>query len=184
MKPRRVSPESRTVSTYSSRSAGSSRVGSSSVNHRSTSRSASPSQPASRSPRGSSSNSSASSGRFASSFSHSPGTIARAPSAVRSAAGASNKRSSTACTTVPRVAAALGFSGSLSITRKRYSNGHRMKSPARDGDSAMGRSADTARTSPDGACGVFSMLLPMPQTLRPPTDNDPHTIDGRPPHTA
>ncbi len=64
---------------------------------------------------------------------HRPG-----PGAVRSAAGASKSRSSTACTTVPRVAAALGFSGSLSITRKRYSSGHCMKSLARDGDSATG----------------------------------------------
>lgn len=42
-----------------------------------------------------------------------------ARSGVRSAAGASKSRSSTACTMVPRVAAALGGSGSLSITRSR-----------------------------------------------------------------
>ncbi|CAM5664843.1 hypothetical protein SBADM41S_02195 [Streptomyces badius] len=35
---------------------------------------------------------------------------------------------------MPRVAASLGFSGSLSMTRKRYSKGHCMKSLARDGD--------------------------------------------------
>ena len=53
---------------------------------------------------------------------------------------------------MPRVAAALGFSGSLSITRNRYSSGHCMKSLARDGDS------DAAR--PD--CGAPIRLFGLP----------------------
>ncbi|CAM5736631.1 hypothetical protein SMICM304S_08931 [Streptomyces microflavus] len=64
-------------------------------------------------------NSSVSSGFDSSSRSHWPGINARARGAVRSAAGASKSRSSTAWTSVPRVAASLGFSGSLSMTRKR-----------------------------------------------------------------
>ncbi|GHI21986.1 hypothetical protein Shyd_33570 [Streptomyces hydrogenans] len=87
---------------------------------------------------------------------------------MRSAAGSSKSRSSTACTSVPRVAAALGFSGSRSITRNRYNRGHCMKSLAREGDSDMG-----AR----GPSGSRSLVL-MTQTLRPATDNDPHTIDA------
>ncbi|GHH47408.1 hypothetical protein GCM10018775_40110 [Streptomyces umbrinus] len=77
-------------------------------------------------------------------------------------AGASKSRSSTACTSVPRVAASLGFSGSLSITRKRYSNGHCMKSPAREGDNEAGGTATVTRAGSaattgsaageDGAC--------------------------------
>lgn len=42
---------------------------------------------------------------------------------------------------MPRVAASLGFSGSLSITRNRYSSGHCMKSLARDGESDPGGAA-------------------------------------------
>ncbi|GAA4666825.1 hypothetical protein GCM10023324_17560 [Streptomyces youssoufiensis] len=57
---------------------------------------------------------------------------------------------------MPRVAAALGFSGSLSITRKRYSSGHRMKSAARDGDS------DDDSGARDAARPAFS-VVPMPQ---------------------
>ncbi len=71
--------------------------------------------------------------------------------AVRSPAGASNSRSSTACTSVPRVAASLGFSGSRSITRNRYSNGHCMKSPAREGDKEVGAVALRSSPVPAGA---------------------------------
>jgi hypothetical protein len=39
---------------------------------------------------------------------------------------------------VPRVAASLGFSGSRSITRSRYSSGHCMKSLAREGERETG----------------------------------------------
>ena len=168
MTPRSRSPDSSSVSTNSSRSAGSSRVGSSSENHRSTSCSASPSQRVSRSPSASSANSSPSSGFVSSSRSHWPGIIALARGAVRSAAGASKSRSSTAWTSVPRVAASLGFSGSLSITRNRYSRGHCMKSLARDGD------------SDDVGC----WLVLMTQTLRPATDSERNTIDLRPSRTA
>lgn len=72
--------------------------------------------------------------------------------AVRSAAGASNSRSRTACTSVPRVAASLGFSGSRSITRNRYSSGHCMKSPAREGDREAGA------TAVDAAMAVVAMV--------------------------
>ena len=77
---------------------------------------------------------------------------------------------------MPRVAAALGFSGSLSITRKRYSSGHCMKSLARDGDSATGGRAGSptcgsapAVSTPDPPCPLCvpapacSVLHPMPQ---------------------
>lgn len=63
---------------------------------------------------------------------------------MRSAAGASKSRSSTACTRVPLVAASLGFSGSRSMTRNRYSSGHCMKSPAREGESEVGAVATGA----------------------------------------
>ena len=51
------------------------------------------------------------------------------------AAGRSNSRSSTACTSVPRVAAWLGGSGNRSMVRNRNSSGQVMKSAARDGES-------------------------------------------------
>src|SRR5690606_11943478 len=101
-----------------------------------------------------------------------------------------------ACTRVPRVAASLGFSGSRSMTRNRYSSGHCMKSLARDGDSEAGGSAAAPLTAaasaaaPGGASGAggvrsatagplsgragSSVLVSMPQTLRPGAD-----IDGR-----
>jgi hypothetical protein len=97
------------------------------VNHRSTSVSASRSQVSKSTPSAAApaidsappENSSASSGRPASIRSHAGATSERACTGVRSAAGTSKSRSSTACTSVPRVAAGLGFSGSRSITRKR-----------------------------------------------------------------
>ncbi len=46
----------------------------------------------------------------------------------------------------PRVAASLGFSGSRSITRNRYSNGHCMKSLAREGDNDAGAMATRSTT--------------------------------------
>ncbi|GAA2443297.1 hypothetical protein GCM10010388_35840 [Streptomyces mauvecolor] len=75
---------------------------------------------------------------------------------------------------MPRVAASLGFSGSLSITRNRYSKGHCMKSFARDGDSDVGRCAAAAPP----------VLVLMTQTLRPATDSERNTIDDRRPHPA
>ena len=77
---------------------------------------------------------------------------------MRSAAGASKSRSSTACTSVPRVAASLGFSGSLSITRKRYSSGHCMKSLARDGDSDDGAAGCRICPQPRDPPGTASGL--------------------------
>ncbi|CAM5239045.1 hypothetical protein STENM327S_01780 [Streptomyces tendae] len=123
------------------------------VNQRSTSRSASVSHRASRSPCGSSANSSPTSGLLSRSRSHWPGTSAFALGGVRSAAGASKSRSSTACTRVPLVAASLGFSGSRSMTRNRYRSGHCMKSPAREGESEVG-GIDTG--AGEGAAAVGS----------------------------
>lgn len=118
------------------------------MNQRSTNRSASVSQRASRSPSGSSANSSTTSGFDSRSRSHWAGISDLARGAVRSAAGASKSRSRTACTRVPLVAASLGFSGSLSITRNRYSSGHCMKSLAREGDSEAGARATAAAGTP------------------------------------
>ncbi|GAA2309017.1 hypothetical protein GCM10010431_31330 [Streptomyces kunmingensis] len=71
---------------------------------------------------------------------------------------------------MPRVAASLGFSGSLSITRNRYSNGHCMKSLARDGESEAGATAVTAATlavtaSPGPLSGPDSGLVPGPDSV-------------------
>ncbi|GGU55209.1 hypothetical protein GCM10010274_50180 [Streptomyces lavendofoliae] len=55
---------------------------------------------------------------------------------------------------MPRVAAALGFSGSLSITRNRYSSGHCMKSLARDGESDAGGRGPGAPPPPGPAGGL------------------------------
>ncbi|GLY31823.1 hypothetical protein Kisp02_51880 [Kineosporia sp. NBRC 101731] len=52
---------------------------------------------------------------------------------------------------MPRTAAELGASGSRSMTRKRYSSGHCMKSEARDGLSAaaMPETLDVGSDSSD-----------------------------------
>jgi hypothetical protein len=73
-----------------------------------------------------------------------------AAAGVRSPAGRSNSRSSTACTSVPRAVAVVGGSGILSITRNRYSSGHVMKSAARDGDSADGGSPAGPKSAGSG----------------------------------
>ena len=63
-----------------------------------------------------------------------PARAGRRPrSIVRSPAGRSKRRSSTACTTVPRVASRVGTSGSRSTTRNRYFRGHDLKSLPREG---------------------------------------------------
>ena len=71
-----------------------------------------------------------------------------AAAGVRPAAGRSNSRSRTACTSVPRAVAVVGGSGIRSITRNRYSSGQVMKSPARDGDNADGGSPATPKPAP------------------------------------
>ena len=134
--PRRVRPDSSSVSTYSSRSAGSSAFGSSRVKYLPSSWWASASHLASSSPSASSANSSATSGSAASTCCHCGSIISAACSRVRWPRGRSKSRSSTPCTTVPRTAADDGFSGSRSITRNRYLSGQLMKSAARDGDNA------------------------------------------------
>src|SRR5664280_2441188 len=127
------SPVDSVVSTKCSRSAGSSRDGSSRWKYPASSSRAESSQ--SPTPPGSPATSSASSGCDSSKVSHCGSTRATAAASVRSGRGRSNSRARTACTTVPRAAWALGRSGSRSIVRKRNSNGQVMKSVARDGDS-------------------------------------------------
>ncbi|CCB77853.1 exported protein of unknown function [Streptantibioticus cattleyicolor NRRL 8057 = DSM 46488] len=99
---------------------------------------------------------------------------------MRRSAGVSKRRSSTAWTTVPRVAAALGFSGSLSITRNRYSSGHRMKSAARDGDSDAGGGGAIGSVT---AVSV-SMVHDPTACHRQRAPGDLVTIDGRRHRTA
>ena len=80
---------------------------------------------------------------------HCGASISAAAAGVRAAAGRSNSRSRTACTSVPRAVAVVGGSGMRSITRNRYSNGQVMKSAARDGDSADGGSPATPKPAPE-----------------------------------
>src|SRR5664280_2769301 len=127
------SPVDSVVSTKCSRSAGSSRDGSSRWKYPASSSRAESSQLPT--PPGSPATSSASSGWDSSRVSHCGSTRSTDATSVRSGRGRSNSRSRTACTTVPRAACALGRSGSRSIVRKRNSSGQVMKSAARDGDS-------------------------------------------------
>jgi hypothetical protein len=94
---------------------------------------------------------------------HCGATSSAACCGVRSSAGRSNRRSSTACTSVPRSWSGLGRSGRRSIERKRYSRGQVLKSAARDGDSdgRTGRSVSAGTssvtcvaTSPGGCAGT------------------------------
>jgi hypothetical protein len=68
--------------------------------------------------------------------SHAGSTSSSAADSVRSAAGRSKSRSRTEWTTVPRVAACDGGSGSRSTTLRRNISGHWSKSFAREGESA------------------------------------------------
>ncbi|WP_405699062.1 hypothetical protein OHA99_29875 [Streptomyces coelicoflavus] len=65
---------------------------------------------------------------------------------------------------MPLVAASLGFSGSRSMTRNRYSSGHCMKSPAREGESEAGAVAtdagETASVDASTATTVGSTATP------------------------
>ncbi|GAA0675931.1 hypothetical protein GCM10009548_52290 [Streptomyces malaysiensis subsp. malaysiensis] len=85
---------------------------------------------------------------------------------------------------MPRVAAALGFSGNLSITRKRYSSGHRMKSAAREGDNEAAGTDFGGPSEGSAFPVVVPVVVPMAKTLRPATDSRTHTIDVRAPRTA
>src|SRR6202020_4231 len=117
----------------------------------------------------SSGNSSASPAFSSRSRAHSGSTKSAATAGVRSAAGRSNSRSSTACTSVPRAVAVVGGSGMRSITRNRDSSGHVMKSAARDGDSAEGGSPATPKEAPASRSSTaFSMSTPA--TVGQPTD--------------
>src|ERR1700733_12080853 len=100
---------------------------------------------------------------------HSGSSMPAAAAGVRSAAGRSNSRSSTACTRVPRAVAGVGGSGMRSMTRNRKSSGQVMKSAARDGDSAEGGSPATPKEAPASRSSTaFSMSTPA--TVGQPTD--------------
>src|SRR5699024_8924626 len=133
-KPRSVRPLSRSARTNSSRAAGSSFCGSSRVKYPSSSvRACCCRRETSSGPGNSCATVSGSFSRRASRAGPMPAT---AVSIVRSSASASNSRSRTAWTSVPRNAASEGGSGRRSMLRRRNLSGHCTKSFARDGDRA------------------------------------------------
>ncbi len=143
----------------SSRSDGSSRRGSSSAKYVPSSSSVPCSHSSARVP-SSSAKCLPSSSSSASRAAQAAGTSDCAASNVRPCAGRSNSCSSTACTRVPRVAAGLGGSGSRSITRKRYSRGHDMKSPALEGLSdTSGRAVSDGTGSSGGSAATSNVVM-------------------------
>ena len=86
--------------------------------------------------------------------------MSAATAGTRSAAGRSNSRSSTACTSVPRAVAGVGGSGMRSMTRNRYSSGQVMKSDARDGDSDGRPPAAPGPEPSSRSSTAFSMSTP------------------------
>ena len=132
MTPRSIRPESSRHSTIASRSAGSSRVGSSSSNHRSIGLARAGSA---RRPRRGRRGSWRPAAPRSVSAAHAGPSIACARSRVRSAAGRSKMSSRTLCTRVPRTASGEDGSGSRSTVRNRNISAQLRKSAARLGDS-------------------------------------------------
>src|SRR5262249_35474625 len=116
-------------------------------------------------------------------------TSAAARCGVRSAAGRSNSRSSTACTSVPRAWSALGCSGSRSMVRNRNSSGQVLKSAAREGDSdgrpgSCAASSAGSRTSSAANPPTAKPSTVIPDRLGQPPDETPPVEPARGPPVA